>query len=150
MGGKTARTMIHDGKVVWPVDAQFSASDGSALVAFFRALASQYGNVSHVLSASAIGAGSHWGGVGVGAVELNTDKTGMGNPSPLTAIPSFLTGASQAGYLIYDARGITQVNELVMLINAQLLFLADRHAVLVLFAGFQVADQLQLEGLVFE
>ena len=49
-----------------------------------------------------------------------------------------------------NMRSAAQVDEIVMFVNAQFLFFADRHAVLILRAGFQVVDQFQFEGLVFE
>ena len=42
IGGKVAENLILNKQVVWPVEAAYGASDGSALVAYFRALASQY------------------------------------------------------------------------------------------------------------
>ena len=48
IGGKVAENMIMGGKVVWPVEAAYGASDGSAFRAFMRALVSQYDDSLYV------------------------------------------------------------------------------------------------------
>lgn len=92
MGGKVAENMIMGGKVVWPVEAAYGASDGSALVAYFRALASQY-NESCVIVPSIVGgiadnSQPELYGVGLkngGGMSRNISGVGVGTPSPLPA-----------------------------------------------------------------